>query len=561
MAVAIVALCTTANAQITISKTVDLNSTAQADSADVVAMNQLLKKYGNIAPYGSDINAELDTIAGKTVEVIQLDNVTSRKNGGATTQYVIKYTLGGREKIIITTENPTKKLDAAIARTSGCGCFSVKMGDDDGSDADPTLLEWMLLQLHQRSVQHVWTPFFVYKKSVVVYVGNIICRWCFNCWICFMPRIILSIIIIIAIVTWVVFLQMQHKKEITDYSPAVRDGVKSQITDKKSYVSAAVLMQGVEKLAIKHEKITDLKDAIHEQIVGMEWFINAIIITLLAGGHALVEWVPWLAKTKTIHTFADLLWLDFWRIQFTPDMLPSDVTGVDVFNPATRTFETSIGPIMTNILLADEINRTTPKVQAALLESMQERQVTIWWKTVKLPHPFFVLATQNPLEQEGTYPLPEAQIDRFLCKIMVDYPNLEQEKEMLDKTADYRLQTTNTKRKSIISGKELLAMQAEVAGIDVPSSIKDYIARIVQETRAGYSTILYGASPRGSISLMQAAQAVAYVQGHQKVSMHDVHMVILLTLRHRIILNYEAKLQNKNEDTILSEIVQYLPLS
>lgn len=180
---------------------------------------------------------------------------------------------------------------------------------------------------------------------------------------------------------------------------------------------------------------------------------------------------------------------------------------------------------------------------------------------MKLPHPFFVLATQNPLEQEGTYPLPEAQIDRFLCKILVDYPSLEQEKEMLDKTADYRLQTTNTKRKSIISGKELLAMQAEVAGIDVPSSIKDYIARIVQETRAGYSTILYGASPRGSISLMQAAQAVAYVQGHQKVSTHDVHMVILLTLRHRIILNYEAKLQNKNEDTILSEIVQYLPLS
>lgn len=329
--------------------------------------------------------------------------------------------------------------------------------------------------------------------------------------------------------------------------------------DTKSYVSAAVLLQGVEKLTIKHEKLADLKIAIHEEIVGMEWFINAIIITLLAGWHALVEWVPWLAKTKTIHTFADLLWLDFGRIQFTPDMLPSDVTGVDVFNPGTRAFETSIGPIMTNILLADEINRTTPKVQAALLESMQERQVTIGGKTVKLPHPFFVLATQNPLEQEGTYPLPEAQIDRFLCKVMVDYPSLEQEKEMLDKSLDSK--EKNWKKKNIISQKELLAMQDEVAAIEVPSSIKDYITRIVQETRAGHDTIMYGASPRWSLSLMQAAQAVAYVQWQQKVSAHDVHMVILLTLRHRIILTYEAKLQNKNEDTILSEIVQHLPLS
>jgi MoxR-like ATPase len=371
-----------------------------------------------------------------------------------------------------------------------------------------------------------------------------------------MPRIILSIVVIVAIVGWVVFLQLRLHKEHKVQSTKHKE-------HEKSYVSAEVLLQWVEKLSIKHEKIADLKLAIHEQIVGMEWFINAIIITLLAGGHALVEWVPWLAKTKTIHTFADLLWLDFWRIQFTPDMLPSDVTGVDVFNPATRSFETSIGPIMTNILLADEINRTTPKVQAALLESMQERQVTIWWKTVKLPHPFFVLATQNPLEQEGTYPLPEAQIDRFLCKIMVDYPSLEQEKLMLEKL----LKSPGLPRRKaprndvLISHKELLVMQEEVAAVDVPSSIKDYIARIVQETRAGYSTILYGSSPRWSISLMQAAQAVAYVQWHQKVSAHDVHMVVLLTLRHRIILTYEAKLQNKNEDTILSEIVQYLPLS
>lgn len=368
-----------------------------------------------------------------------------------------------------------------------------------------------------------------------------------------MPRIILSLIVIIAIVGWVTFVAIQRQN--SSITPT------SDLKEKKSYVSAAVLLQGVDKLAIKHEKLADLKAAIHEHIVGMDGFINAIIVTLLARGHALVEWVPGLAKTKTIHTFADLLWLDFWRIQFTPDMLPSDVTGVDVFNPATRAFETSIGPIMTNILLADEINRTSPKVQSALLESMQERQVTIWWKTVKLPDPFFVLATQNPLEQEGTYPLPEAQIDRFLCKIMVDYPNLDQEKEMLDKSLDLRVKTSDKKKKAIVSWKELLAMQEEVAAITVPSSIKDYITRIVQATRAGQATIMYGASPRWSLSLMQAAQAVAYIQWQEKVSTHDVHMVILLTLRHRIILNYEAKLHNKNEDTILSEIVQYLPLS
>lgn len=372
-----------------------------------------------------------------------------------------------------------------------------------------------------------------------------------------MPRIILSIVVIIGIVVWVMSIALQKQNNIISQA--------SHLKEKKSYVSADVLLQGVEKLNIKHTKLADLKAAIHEQIVGMDGFINAIIVTLLAGGHALVEWVPGLAKTKTIHTFADLLWLDFGRIQFTPDMLPSDVTGVDVFNPATRVFETSIGPIMTNILLADEINRTSPKVQSALLESMQERQVTIWWKTVKLPDPFFVLATQNPLEQEGTYPLPEAQIDRFLCKIMVDYPSLDQEKEMLDKLLESsglpRRRKTPPCNDVLISQKELLRMQEEVAAIAVPSSIKDYITRIVQATRAGQSTIMYGASPRWSLSLMQAAQAVAYIQWHEKVSAHDVHMVILLTLRHRIILTYEAKLQNKNEDTILSEIVQYLPLS
>ncbi len=371
-----------------------------------------------------------------------------------------------------------------------------------------------------------------------------------------MPRIILSILIVVIIVAWVVFLALERQKELK------AESWKLKLTD-TSYVSADVLTQGVDALVIKQEKLLTLKDAIHEQIVGMDGFINAIIITLLAGGHALVEWVPWLAKTKTIRTVADLLGLDFGRIQFTPDMLPSDVTGVDVFNPATRTFETSVGPIMTNILLADEINRTSPKVQSALLESMQERQVTIWWKTAKLPDPFFVLATQNPLEQEWTYPLPEAQIDRFLCKIVVDYPTLAQEKEMLDLVEQWKVKGWKWKVKYkdiVISWKELLAMQADVAAIQVAPSVKDYIARVVQATREAKDVILYGASPRWSLALLQAAQAVAYIQGHEKVSVHDVHKVLLLTLRHRIILHYDAKLQNKTEDIILSDIVQYLPL-
>ena len=370
-----------------------------------------------------------------------------------------------------------------------------------------------------------------------------------------MPRIIVSIIVIIAIVGWVVFLMLKRQNQTQD---ARR---KTQDTLHKSYVSSDVLLQWVEKLNIKHEKIADLKAAIHEQIVGMDGFINAIIITLLAGGHALVEWVPWLAKTKTIHTFADLLGLDFGRIQFTPDMLPSDVTGVDVFNPDTRTFETSVGPIVTNILLADEINRTTPKVQSALLESMQERQVTIGWKTKKLPDPFFVLATQNPLEQEGTYPLPEAQIDRFLCKIVVDYPSLDQEKLMLDKVGQLKVKNWKLKGKAIVSWKELLQMQEEVGNVKVPSSIKDYITRIVQATRVDEDNgIVYGASPRWSLALLQASQAVAYLQWHSEVTAHDVHMVVILTLRHRIILDYNAKLHNNTEDIILSKIVQYLPL-
>lgn len=366
-----------------------------------------------------------------------------------------------------------------------------------------------------------------------------------------MPRIIVSVIVVVIVVWYVLYLALDRDAHI-DHSTQKPD-------KRKMYVSSDVLLQWLSKLSIKHPKILSLKESIHEDIVGMEWFINAIIVTLLCGGHALVEWVPGLAKTKTINTFAQLLWLDFTRIQFTPDMLPSDVTGVDVFNPGTRTFETSIGPVVTNILLADEINRTSPKVQSSLLEAMQEKQVTIWWKTVKLPDPFFVLATQNPLEQEWTYPLPEAQIDRFLCKIVVNYPTLIEEKEMLEKNFLSK-KSSAQKKKSVISAKELLAMQEEVAAVQVSGSIKDYIARIVQATREKSPSIMYGSSPRGSIALLQASQAVAYMQGKDTVSAHDVHTVVLLTLRHRIILHYDAKLSGKNEDTILSEIVQYLPL-
>ena len=282
----------------------------------------------------------------------------------------------------------------------------------------------------------------------------------------------------------------------------------------------------------------------------MDGFIHALFIALLVQGHVLVEWVPGLAKTKTLSVLSGLLGLDFSRIQFTPDMLPSDIIWVDIYDAKNKTFENHPGPVFSNFVLADEINRATPKVQSALLEAMQERQVTLWGKTVPLPDPFFVMATQNPLEHEGTYPLPEAQLDRFLCKVLVDYPSVQEEKWILDVVSD-----TAPSVKKLLSVKELHAMQKSIKEIDVSNDIKHYIVDLVHKTRARDPRVLYGVSPRWSLSIMHAAQALAFLTHKDAVSTHEVQQVALLIMRHRIVLQYQSKLQWHTEDEVLIDLL------
>ncbi len=309
-------------------------------------------------------------------------------------------------------------------------------------------------------------------------------------------------------------------------------------------------------LDFHNTELKHLKEYLHKYIIGMDDLINAIIINILCGGHVLVEWFPGLAKTKTIHIFAQLLGLEFKRIQFTPDLLPADIIGGEIYNGKTQEFDTKMGPIMANIILADEINRATPKVQSALLEAMQEHQVTIGWFTHKLPEPFFVLATQNPIEQEGTYPLPEAQIDRFLFKVLVSYPSISQEKTMLDTLEKEHLHEL----KSVITHKQLNDLKKEIDTITISDEIKHYITRLTHITRQEHQYILYGTSPRWSIGLMLASKAVALAEGRTYVTHEDVQRVALPVLRHRVILNYQAKLSGMSEDQVLLELFETVKL-
>ena len=305
---------------------------------------------------------------------------------------------------------------------------------------------------------------------------------------------------------------------------------------------SAVDIQQKDFLAIKHE--------VKEKIVGMDELLHAMILNIFCGGHLLIEWVPGLAKTKTVRSFSEVLHMDFSRIQFTPDMLPSDILWTEIYNSKTKKFELQLGPVVSNIVLADEINRTTPKVQSALLEAMQEKQLTIWWKTVSLPDPFLVLATQNPLEQEGTYPLPEAQVDRFLFKVLVDYPVHADEILMLDKvvvTKEKPLKSKMTKRKFVTIGKKIDV-------VNVPVEVKEYITKLVQKTREKHRYLLYWASPRASIGLARAVKVLAFAEWRVEANFEDVQKLFLAVLRHRIILNYDAKSDEMSEDDILIEI-------
>ncbi len=311
-------------------------------------------------------------------------------------------------------------------------------------------------------------------------------------------------------------------------------------------------------------KIEAIKQEVGKIVVGHGHLIDAMLIGLLTEGHILVEGVPGLAKTTAINALSKALGLDFKRVQFTPDLLPSDITGTQIYDPKTGEFKIKKGPVFTNLLLADEINRAPAKVQAALLEVMQERQVTIGDSTFKIERPFLVMATQNPVEQEGTYPLPEAQLDRFMLKVVVGYNTPKEEFEIVRRVADKTAQEI----KQVASKEDIFAMQKEVEQVHMDDALLEYIISIIYATRepkeyglgelAEY--IEFGASPRASINIYKAAKATAYINGKDYVTPLDIASVVPDVLRHRIVLNYKAQAANITTEEVIRKILDTLPL-
>ena len=312
-------------------------------------------------------------------------------------------------------------------------------------------------------------------------------------------------------------------------------------------------------IASKSSFVNLITQGMDQTIVGQKHLVNSLLISLLANGHVLLEGVPGLAKTLAIKTLASLIDAKYSRIQFTPDLLPADVMGTRVYSVQKERFEVKQGPVFANFVLADEINRAPAKVQSALLEAMQERQVTIGETTFKLDDPFLVLATQNPIEQEGTYPLPEAQVDRFLMKVVIGYPNKEEEKQIIRQN----IKENRKPVQALISTKEIVETRSIVQKIYVDEKIEKYIVDIVFATRfpGDYglndltSIIAFGASPRASISLAVASRAYAFLKGRGYVIPEDVRAVCHDVLRHRIGLSYEAEANNISADEIISEIL------
>jgi len=300
-----------------------------------------------------------------------------------------------------------------------------------------------------------------------------------------------------------------------------------------------------------------MRQELAKVIVGQERLIERLLITLLSDGHLLVEGLPGLAKTSIVVYFSQLIDADCKRVQFTPDLLPADIIGTSIYRPADGSFALHKGPIFTEVLIADEINRAPPKVQSALLEVMQERQVSIAGTIYPLAFPFLVLATQNPIEQEGTYPLPEAQIDRFIMKVIVNYPTLEQEKGILQKHATIQPKQVLP---SIVKKEQLQELQALANEVLVDEKIYDYILKIIAATRQASPYLLTGASPRGSIALVRTAKARAFLQGRTFVSPQDVQEVTHDVLRHRIRLSYQAEADEITADAIIDNILKDIPL-
>ena len=306
-----------------------------------------------------------------------------------------------------------------------------------------------------------------------------------------------------------------------------------------------------------------LRTEIARVVVGQQYMVDRLLVGILANGHVLIEGVPGLAKTTAVKTLAQALDCRFSRIQFTPDLLPADLLGTLVYNPRDGQFSTKKGPIFGNIILADEVNRAPAKVQSALLEAMQERQVTIGDHTFPLDEPFMVLATQNPIEQEGTYPLPEAQVDRFMLKLRVSYPTRQEEREIMDRVDV--LHETEVRR--VVSKAEILQARETVNQIYVDDKAKNYIVDIVQATRHPEAfgldlkhLIEYGASPRATIYLQQAARALAFLQGEGNVFPNDVKQVAPDLLRHRVIVTYEAEAEGLSSEDIIRRILETVPV-
>lgn len=313
------------------------------------------------------------------------------------------------------------------------------------------------------------------------------------------------------------------------------------------------------------ETFNDLRSEVGRVLVGQETMVSRLLIGLLTGGHVLLEGLPGLAKTLTIRSLAAAIDTGFSRIQFTPDMLPADVIGTEIFNPKEASYQVRKGPIFSNLVLADEINRAPAKVQAALLEAMQERQGTIGGETFPLEEPFLVLATQNPIEQEGTYPLPEAQVDRFMLKVIVGYPSVEEERKIVDLMASG--QPVPQVRK-VTDPRAILDARGVVEKIWLDEKVRDYLVDLVRATREpelyGVSQLAgmieTGASPRASINLLKAAKAHAFLQGRGYVTPHDVKSIAMEILRHRVILTYEAEAEGKSNDDLVQQILDHVPV-
>lgn len=304
--------------------------------------------------------------------------------------------------------------------------------------------------------------------------------------------------------------------------------------------------------------INELRREIRKVIIGQDYMIDRILIGLLTGGHILLEGVPGLAKTLTASTIAQTVGLNFHRIQFTPDLLPADILGTEVYYQKTGEFLIKKGAIFSNFILADEINRAPAKVQSALLEAMQEKQVSIGNETYMLDKPFLVVATQNPIEQQGTYPLPEAQQDRFMMKLKVEYPSRDEERAILERFTEGSNEVPETHK--VLEASDIMAIREQIDQVYVDSYIKDYVIDIVLKTREDSGYIECGASPRASINMIKAAKAMAYLKGRNYMTPDDVKSIVYDVLRHRIVLTYDAEAESLTSEDLIKRILESVKL-